>query len=127
MRKIKTNNRGAIALVTMVVLGTVIILVAFSIVILGMSSRHNAVQLSESDRVFVKTDGCLEEALLQLSRDNAYAGGSYDVDGADCTVSVSGADNQRTIALNAFEGDFYHHFIVDVQLAPQFGILNFSY
>lgn len=123
----RTDNRGAIALTTIVILGIVITMIAFSIVALGMSGRHNAVQLSESDMAFIKADGCLEEALLQLSRDYNYAGGSYIVDDLSCSVSVSGADDQRTIILDASENDFYHHFIVNVQLVPQFGILGFSY
>ena len=123
----KSDIRGAIALTAMVVLGAVIVLIVSSVTLLGISSRYNSMQLHESDVVFIKAEGCMEEALLQLSRNSDYSGSSYSIDGADCIVSVSGSDSQRVITLEAFEHNFYHHFTVDVQTDPLFGILGFSY
>ena len=123
----KSDTRGAIALTAMVVLGAVIILIVSSVTLLGISGRYNSLQLHESDIVFIKAEGCMEEALLQLSRNSDYPGSSYNVDGTDCIVSVSGSGSQRVLMLEAAEQNFYHHFTVDVQIDPLFGILGFSY
>jgi len=75
----------------------------------------------------MKTEGCLEEGLIQLKRDVNYVGDTYNVDGLNCDVTVSGAGNERTMAVNAEEDDYYNNFLVDVQISPTFAILNFSY
>jgi len=111
----------------MMVLGSVITLIIISIVLLGISGRSNSFNLGQSEIVFVKAEGCLEEALIQLSRDHEYAGDTYIVDDSTCAVGVSGSGDERVISVDASEEDFYHHLIVDVQIAPTFAILNFSY
>lgn len=112
---------------SMMVLGSVITLIIISVILIGVSGRSNSFNLVQSETLFVKTEGCLEEALLQLSRNSEYAGNTYAVDFADCTVGVSGTGDVRTITVDAQEQDYYHHTIVDVQIAPTFAILNFSY
>jgi len=111
----------------MVVFGSVIILIIVSMVLLGVSSRMSAFGLNKSELTFIKTEACLEEALVQLSRDDTYAGDTYQIDGLDCDVAVSGSGDERTVTLDAEEEDYYHDFVVQVQLDPSFVILNFSY
>jgi maltose-binding protein MalE len=123
----KPDIKGAIALITMIILGAVVVMIVSSVTLLGVSSRYNSLQSNESSAVFIKTEGCLEEALLQLSRNNDYSGDSYNIDGADCEVAVSGSGDQRMLDIEASENDFYQHFTVDVQVSPLFGILGFSY
>jgi len=123
----KSKTRGAIALITMVVLGAVVTIIVTSTIILGVSSRQNALHLNQSSVVFIKADGCLEEALLRLNRDDAYGGDTYEIGDMECEISVSGSEDERTITIEAVEEAFYHHFSVEVQIDPSFGILSFSY
>lgn len=111
------------ALTSMIVLGSVITLIIVSIVLLGISSRFNAFHLNQSELAFIKTEGCLEETLIQLNRDNAYTGGSYSIDDLNCSVTVSGT----TVDVDAFIDNFHHHFSVEVVLSPTFGIIDFEY
>lgn len=111
----------------MIILGAVITLIVISITLIGISGRANSFYWGQSEIVFVKTEGCLEEGLIRLKRNSAYMGGSYLVDGANCTVEVSGTGDLRTIQTNGSENNFYQHLIAEVQIAPDFGILSFSY
>lgn len=116
------NNKGAIALTSMIILGAVITLIIVTIVLLGISSRFNTTRLSSHEFAFIKTEGCLEEALIQLNRDNAYVGDNYVIDDLSCAVTVSGT----TVDVAASLDEFHHDFTVEVNLDP-FAIIDFSY
>lgn len=127
MKNYLSDNRGAIALTMTIILGAAAFLIIMTVTMLGISARTNAFDSASSEITFVKAEGCLEEALLQLSRDETFSGADYDIDGSSCSASVSGADNQRAVMIDASEDDFYQHFEVEVQLLPEFAILSFRY
>ena len=118
----KKKNKGAIALTSMIVLGSVITLIIISIVLLGLSSRFNVANTASHEMTFMKTDGCLEEALIRLNRDNDYTGGTYTLDDYNCSVLIDGT----SLEINASEGDFHQHFLAELSLSP-FAIIDFSY
>lgn len=127
MHHFKSKNKGAIALTSMVVLGSLVVMITFSMLVLGISGRNVVIALNQSGRLFVESDGCLEEALLQLSRDHNYPGSSYVVGDTDCVVTVSGSAELRTIVVDASDNDFYQHLTAEIQLAPVFGLSGFHY
>lgn len=127
MRFYSGNTTGAIALTAMIVLGSVVAMIAFSVIALDISGHQNLLQMNESERLFINADGCAEEALLQLSRDENYAGGSYDIDSASCSVSVSGSGDVRYISADVNKDSYHHSLNLEVQLSPTFAILDFSY
>lgn len=95
--------------------------------LLGISSRNNTFHRTQSEITFIKAEGCLEEALIQLSRDNDYTGDVYTVDELSCNVIVNGSGNERTVELAGVDGDYVHNFTVQIQVLPSFAILDFSY
>ena len=111
----------------MIVVGSLLAFVVVSVVVLGVSARSNSFHLNRSEIAFIKTEGCAEEALIRLSRDEDYVGGSYNIDSLDCVVAVTGGDEERNIDITASEDEFFHHFVLNVQLTPVFAILNFTY
>ena len=121
------NTKGAIALTTMVVFGSIITMVIVSIVLLGLSSRLNAFNSIQSELSFIRAEGCMEEALIQLSRDDTYTGDVYSVDGSICTVVIEGTGDERMLELAAEDGYYYHDFTLLVKISPEFAILDFSY
>ncbi len=122
--KLFKAHHGAIALTSVIILGAVISIIALTIALAGVSSRANTFHILESEQLYLKAEGCLEEALIQLKRDNGYTGETLNVDGASCVISISGAP-ERDIQIEASEGDFVHDFDVNVQLDP-FLILDFN-
>jgi hypothetical protein len=104
----------------------VIAIVSLSIAFLGISSRLNTFNLFQSEQVFIKTDGCAEDALIRLNRDDSYAGGSYNVDDVNCTIVVTGLGDERNLNVIG-ESDYYTHDLsIDVRLAPDFAITNWN-
>ena len=123
----RTKTSGAIALASMVVLGSIVTLIVISIVVLGISSRENAFNTNQASLGFIRAEGCFEEALLHLSRDDTYTGGNYEIDGSQCTVVVDGTGEERSLALESETGNYHHHFSALIQVDPVFAILDFSY
>ncbi|MBN1258338.1 hypothetical protein JXA05_01125 [Candidatus Peregrinibacteria bacterium] len=120
------HNKGAVALVATVILAAVILTVSLGAVFMGISSRLNAYHLLVSERVFVKTEGCAEEALIRLHRDSEYAGETYEIDGVSCAAEISGMGETRTIKVTGSEQHFQHDIEMAVHLDPAFGILSWS-
>jgi hypothetical protein len=44
------------------------------------------------------TQGCMEEALIQVNRDSNYSGGTYDIGSGTCEISVSGPSDSKEIS-----------------------------
>ena len=121
-----TQTKGAIGILTTIVFGSVLVILAVGVVLSGISSRQNAFVFTQTELVFVATEGCSEEALIQLSRNNAYTGGNYELDGVDCTVSVSGSDPNRDVVIVGTKNDITRAMVVRVQLTPTFGIIDWD-
>lgn len=111
----------------MIVFGSVIILIIISMVLLGISSRMNAFRTNQAELTFVKSEACLEEALIQLSRNNDYTGDIYNFDELTCNVMVDGSGDERTLHVDTEDGEYFRNFVVLVQVTPLFAILDFSY
>jgi|GEM_PF-1995078 len=120
------NNKGAIGLLTTLVLGIILIMLAVTIVLTGISSRTNAFILNQSEKVFISMEGCAEEAFIHVSRDNDYSGGSYEVDGVDCTASISGSDPNRNIIVTGIKDTITRDASLSVQVDPDFAIISWN-
>ena len=103
---------------------SIIIIAAIISIIVVKTSLSSITQLGSSDialkgeSVKYYTEGCMQEALIQLNRDNTYSGGVLNLGSGSCNVSVSGADNSRTVDVTGDLNNYYHNIIVDVVLDP---------
>lgn len=120
------NQRGAVAMLTTLVLSSVLVMLAVSVVLTGISSRANAFVLKQSENVFVSFEGCIENALIRLNRDNGYLGHSFSVNDVDCTVSVSGSGDERTVTASGNKDEVTRDVSLQVQLTPNFGIIDWA-
>lgn len=64
------------------------------------------------------TNGCMQEALIRLDRDNSYVGGTLMLGSGTCSVVVSGADINRTVAVSGNLSNYQYNLSVDVILNP---------
>jgi hypothetical protein len=125
MKTFLKNTQG-IALLTVIILSSVILMLAVNVTLLGISSQGNVFYISKSGQVFVEGEGCVEEALLQLKRNADYTGGALTAGSVSCTAVVSGTGSNRTVAVIATAGDFTRDFALTVQIDPAFAILNWD-
>lgn len=126
MSFIQINNKGAIGILTTLVLGIVLVMLAVAVVLTGISSRTNAFVFNQSEKTFIGLEGCIEDALVRLSRDNTYAGGMYDVGDVECEAVVSGSGTDRQLTVSGTFDTITRDALLNVQLDPSFGIINWA-
>ncbi len=96
------------------------------VVLTGVSSRTNAFVFNQSEKTFIGMEGCIEDALIRLSRDETYAGGLYDVGDVECEAVVSGADTTRQVTVAGTRDTITRDAALNVQLEPSFGIIGWG-
>ncbi len=122
----KKSKKGIIVLLFMIVTAVIIVTATLGIAF----SNINANQISQyqgiSNQAFLNLDGCLEEALGRLNRDNFYAGGTITIDNTTCTVSITGTDPTRTIGITAINQDYTRKVQVSVNIFPTITISSWQ-
>jgi hypothetical protein len=89
-RDLTLDQRGAAALVVMIVILAMALLVVTSTAFIGVDDLDIGYASELSGDVLLSAESCAEEALIRLSRNSSYAGGSLTVGEAACTITVSG-------------------------------------
>jgi hypothetical protein len=120
------STKGAIGLLTTLILTVALVAMAIGITLNGISTRANTLNLNQSEKVFIPVEGCLEEALLRLNRNNDYAGGSYNIGNVDCTVLVSGSGDTRNIVVNGEKNNITRDLLIRAQINPSFAIMQWG-
>lgn len=85
-----SDQRGAAALVVMIVILAMALLVVTSTAFIGVDDLDIGYASELSGDVLLSAESCAEEALIRLSRNPSYTGGSLTVGEAACTITVSG-------------------------------------
>jgi preprotein translocase subunit SecG len=124
MKKFSSSKRGAIGILTTLVMGLVLVMAAVSLVLNNISSRASAFSLSRSEQALISTEGCAEEGLLRLSRNPAYPGGSLTLGDVACLLTVG--DDGTTLEVVGSDGLMTHRLLVTVATAPAFHVSGWS-
>lgn len=121
VRASETAERGAVALITVIVLMAAGLALVTGMNLLSFSESSTTVLHARSNRVFYGDDACVEEALYRLYRNSTYTGGTLAVGPVTCTVTVTDpflSDNPdvRNIAVVATEGPLTRRLTATAQL-----------
>lgn len=98
------HQKGSVTLGAVIVVFFAALAIAVSIQFAGIGEILSGARIVESERAFALADSCFEEALLRLSRDDAYAGGTLSAGSDSCTIAVTGSGGTRSITVSASAG-----------------------
>jgi len=118
-KKMKPKESGAIALITVVVVGFVTLLLALSISLAGFGELKMGFQEGKSAQVYYVAEACMEEAGLRLKRDSNYSGGSLTVGDKSCTIVISANGGERTVTATAGFDNFVRKIEMVVSIVPR--------
>lgn len=93
------KNSGYVALLTVIIMGAVVTVVATSLVLLGLG--HSRSSLSESQAASAKSaaDACAESALVQIRLSSSFTGsGNLVLAGSTCTYTVANTITSSIVA-----------------------------
>lgn len=97
MKKNLFNQSGLMAISSLLIISVVATAIAISISLIGVSEAQNSLTYKKGAEVLKISESCAEESLIRLRNDVNYAGGSLQLDGGYCTISISGTGSNRTI------------------------------
>lgn len=106
MTNLKKDQRGAAALLMIVIIGVATLIMATSAARLGLGELEMGYDEGKGSSALALADGCGEEALIRLRKNNAYTGGTLSVGGGSCILSVVGSGPSRTISATATLGSY---------------------
>jgi len=107
---------GATMLLTVLIVGFVALLVTLSTAMRGIGELNMGFAENQSYETLAIADACAQEALLQLSLDDEYTGGTITVGDGTCTITVTTSGTDRTIDVSATIDRWTRKYTVEVNL-----------
>jgi len=104
-QSIINNERGQIALISLLIILAVVLTIGLSVNLLSIGEMKMGFTESESSKTFYSADACIEEALMRLKRDPDYNGGNLNVDNIYCIITITANGNQRVITSEGIVGN----------------------
>ncbi len=114
--KVMKKQKGYIALITVLVIGTVLMSVLMTLplittdILRSTSASRKGIQSREIAR------SCSEIAIIQLQRNLSYEGESLNLDGGHCTIEVTPVEEGREIHISAFLDEYGKEAILEVEV-----------
>lgn len=113
-------------LLLMIVTGAIILTIALGIAFSSINASQISLYQGTSNQTFLNLDGCVEEALGRLNRNNIYAGGTVTIDNTSCTISITGTNPTHTVNVTATNGDYTRKVQVVVNIFPTVSITSWQ-
>ena len=125
--KFKTATKpGIIVLTLMLVIASIIMVIALSLGFAGMSTDQIRLYQGYSADVFFNIDGCAEEGLARLNRNNTYGGGAITINGTVCTIGVTGTDPNRVMTIAANNNGYVKKIQIGITIFPNYIVTSWQ-
>lgn len=116
VKVLRHDNRGAAALLVVVILGMAALLMAVSSSRLSLGEIEMGFNTQKGAEAFAVADGCAEEALGRLRTDDGYRGGSLTLGGGACIITVN-IGPSITIDVTGNVGSYHKRIEIHLTLA----------
>lgn len=107
----KTNfvhSRAAIALISLLIVASVIMILASSSIILGVNEIELTIADQTSTNTKVWLGACLEETALRMKQNPSWTGGSLNIENITCNINLSTQGNIHTANITLTVDNFTH-------------------
>ena len=91
------NTRGSVALITVMVVMSILILSVASSANIQINTALQGQNSIQDRRLYYVAESCLEEGIYRFEQDASFLGKSLNLAGTECTVSIT------TGAVNTFD------------------------
>jgi len=122
----QSQHRGYAMTLMVIIFASIFLLVVSHASLSSLTSLKNSQISIREVKIKEFTEGCSEEALLQLSRNNQYKGATYNLQGGTCDISVSGTSSSRIISVTGTLSNLSHNYKLEVNMNP-FEITKWQY
>ncbi len=115
----KLNQKGYVALVSVLVILAVGIIVGVTVSMNAINEMQMGFTSTQADKAFVIADACAEESLLRLKREESPPVELFFEDGS-CTIYIIALNDDRTVMVTGTVDDYNSLIQMEVTLAPDF-------
>jgi len=102
----KLDNRGMVALLTVIIVSAAALLMAFSASMLGLGEMDMGYTSQKGQESLSFVNGCAEESLRQLQLDANWGGGTLNLMGGSCIIGVLTNGNNRVLTVSGTIDNF---------------------
>jgi hypothetical protein len=127
LRKIVGNNRGISVLISVLIIASIMVVLTFGMGLNSISENQIGLYQSRSSVSFYNVDGCAEEAISRINRDNNYAGETLNLGNVTCVIAISGTGSNRTIGITGTSSEGYvRNIAITVTISPSFNVTSWQ-
>lgn len=124
IEKIIKDKNGVAALLTVVIISSAVLIMAYSASLLGLGDLEMSYDWQKGNKVFSLVDGCAEETMRRIKLDTNYIGGSLSLGGGSCIISVIPSGSNRTITISGSEGSYNKTIEISISLVGKIITIN---
>ncbi|MEK7580084.1 MAG: hypothetical protein AAB465_00505 [Patescibacteria group bacterium] len=111
-----SKNRAATLLITILIISAITLSIALSVALTGIGQMRMGADYSQSAKALNCAKACMDEALLQLIRNQDYNGGDLTVNGTDCNISIDKSNSNPTIIASGKFNQFTKKITIEFDL-----------
>lgn len=107
-KKFKKNKKGAVALISVVLVSAAAIIISRGLSFLTLSEVDAGVSLDNGKTADYFANGCVEETIRRIIIDNDYAASNFTLENRNdyCIINVSASGNERTILAQGIHNEY---------------------
>ena len=99
-------KKGYIAFSSLLVISAVILAITVSVGLLGISESQMGHSVKKGEEAFFFVEGCLEEALLRISKNPSYSGGLLNFPEGQCTIDIQKNGEDWTVTASGSKDSY---------------------
>jgi hypothetical protein len=108
------NQKGIAALLTVVVVSAAAMIIAYSATMLGIGETEMGYMAQRATEALSVADGCMEETLNRLRKNNSYVGGTLNLGEGSCIINITGTGATRAITIIGTVDDYNKKIYSDI-------------
>ncbi|MCI0564169.1 MAG: hypothetical protein MN733_37315 [Nitrososphaera sp.] len=99
-------RRGFVAITTVLVISAVAVATVSTAMLLGVGEMLASFAGMEGQESLQLVEGCVEDALIKIHANSAWAGGTLNRPEGSCTVTINSPNPNWNITVTTTSGDF---------------------
>ena len=126
LNKIRKDQNGMAVLIIILVLTSAMLAIALTLGIGSITQNQISLYQQKEEEVIIGADSCSEEAIMRLSINNTYSGGSLTIGDVSCTIAISGSMPDMIVDVVATKQAYTKTLQVEVNLNSPVSVTSWN-